>query len=275
MVSKKLRRRVKGEAQKLRRFCAEHEVGQAWMRYKAEVDAISMARNLARLDLGNDTKAIEETGAEQSSLPSSRPKNKTQRQATRRRIHYKEDTDGDISSDEGEDDDDDEDDDQSTVTEAITDDGMTREQDDDDNQVLFMEVSDDEDGDDDEEYEDDEMLDASSVDSFMEEDEAEVEDITASEKVFFDIDEGFAAQKRKGEEQRAARNEDKKARRAKKRKLAQEVCSPPGSDTMTDDGNSLSSLAAGEDYTAEELDDAQNQLNNQKSYALMPTRTRK
>ncbi|KAK1545436.1 hypothetical protein CPAR01_02938 [Colletotrichum paranaense] len=118
--------------------------------------------NLARLDLGDDTKAIEETGAEQSSLPSSRPKNKTQRQATRRRIHYKEDTDGDISSDEGEDDDDDEDDDQSTVTEAMTDDGM-----------------------------------------------------------------------------------------------------------------SLSSLASGEEYTAEELADAQNQLNNQKSYALVPTRTRK
>ncbi|KAK1452014.1 hypothetical protein CMEL01_06588 [Colletotrichum melonis] len=100
-------------------------VGQAWMRYKAEVDAISMARNLARLDLGNDTKAIEETGAEQSSLPLSRPKKKRQRRATRRRIHYKEDTDGDISSDEGEDDDDDEDDDQSTVTEAMTDDGMS------------------------------------------------------------------------------------------------------------------------------------------------------
>ncbi|KAG7050566.1 hypothetical protein JMJ77_0013310 [Colletotrichum scovillei] len=67
---------------------------------------------------------------------------------------------------------------------------LAREQDDDDNQVLLMEVSDDEDGSVD-------MLDASSVDSFVEEneekDEAEVEDITVLEKVFLDIDEGFTA----------------------------------------------------------------------------------
>ncbi|KXH39428.1 hypothetical protein CSIM01_11623 [Colletotrichum simmondsii] len=169
------------------------------------------------------------------------------------RVDHKEDAGGVSSGDE--------EDDRSTGTEVMTDDGnslsslasgedytaeeladaqnqlggqkgyalLAREQEDDDNQVLFMEVSDDEDGDDDEEYEDNEdgsvdMLDASSVDSFVEEneekDEAEVEDITASEKVFLDIDEGFAA---KREDQRAARNEDKKARRAKKRKLAHEV----------------------------------------------------
>ncbi|KAK1711299.1 hypothetical protein BDP67DRAFT_566734 [Colletotrichum lupini] len=145
-------------------------VGQAWMRHKAEVDAISMARNLARLDLGNDTKAIEETGAEQSPLPLSRPKKKRQRRATLRRLDYKEDSDP--STDEGE------------HHEDGNDDG-----------------DDDGDGDD---KEDDQSTEA-----------------------------------------------------------------------MTDDGNSLSSLASGEDYTAEELDDAQIQLNNQKSYALVPMRTRK
>lgn len=150
-------------------------------------------------------------------------------EATLPRVDYKEDTDNGTSSDKGEhheEDDDDYDDDgddkeDDRSTEAMTDDGnslsslasgedytaeeladaqnqlggqnialLAREQDDDDNQVLLMEVSDDEDGSVD-------MLDASSVDSFVEEneekDEAEVEDITVLEKVFLDIDEGFTA----------------------------------------------------------------------------------
>ncbi|KAK0374527.1 hypothetical protein CLIM01_08121 [Colletotrichum limetticola] len=76
-----------------------------------------------------------------------------------------------------------------------------------------MEISDDEDEDVDEdvdeeyeEYKDDEndsveMLDASSVDSFVEDDgekdEEELADITALAKVFSTIDEGFAVQKLK------------------------------------------------------------------------------
>ncbi|KXH45448.1 hypothetical protein CNYM01_00837 [Colletotrichum nymphaeae SA-01] len=100
--------------------------------------------------------------------------------------------------------------------------------------TLLAQVSDNEDNHDDKEYEeykDDEddsveILGASSVDSFVDDNEEKNEeklaDITALKKVFLDIDEGFAVQKREREEDRAARNEDKKAR-PKKRKLAQKA----------------------------------------------------